>query len=672
MKRAFRAPAFLSLILACGPISAQAQVARAIVVTAAPAPVVVAPLSASAVPLCAAASPALGAFVAAPDAAFLAVPVVAAPAPAEAFAFAAPARVAAVVQTFAAPTTAARPQDGSIFDGALRAAAADDVAPVRAPPPGPAAAPRLARASAAGRILRFAALGSAVAAASPALWSAAPSDGQLILLAFASLPILAASALLLAGETIRAAYRQISGVARVRPAAPSRRRVWGLRAAGFALGLALTTAVSMEKVPLTVDAHAYGESRAPVAERVISAPIPGKSFGAELTRSLARTPEGRAALERVGGRMPVFVVTQTRQPFVAVPGPFIADETSRILSQDPVGRKVIDGLRDRGGVLRMPAFYVSYQNGSEAYYAPPESVTLSAASIEAGGVTVARFLRDPAAQTAYVEREQGVLAHELEHAAQARRSPFDSDTRTLLTTNAARLIAAIEAYVRPAPASPKTPSAPSAEADAPAALSPAVIIDGDALARAGIPVERFRSDAALQKEYIASHQAELARALRAPAPAAAAPERTSRASAAAASARRAFHFDDGNIMEWEYEAYFTEHFYTYERLKADPAGDFPSDELARFSDDLLDFDAFLKSKDSNEIYAGNFHSRSAYYSRYMADMRARWDAHRVDAFVLLARRDQALGHPAAAHRDMESARRIAAERGLPKPALPGK
>ena len=98
------------------------------------------------------------------------------------------------------------------------------------------------------------------------------------------------------------------------------------------------TTVSVEQAPLTVEAHAFWESRAPAAARVISAPMPGKSFGAELTRSLARTPEGRAALERARGRMPAFVVTQTRQPFVAVPGRFIGDETARVLSRDSVGR----------------------------------------------------------------------------------------------------------------------------------------------------------------------------------------------------------------------------------------------------------------------------------------------------------------------------------------------
>ena len=197
MKRFFRAAAgCLSLILAFGPLSAQAQVARAVVLTAAPVPVVVAPLSASAAPLSVAALPALGASVAAPAALALAAPAAAVPAsaqasapPAAARAASVPPRTAEVVRAFAAPTTVARPQDGFLFDGALRAAAADDAAPVRAPAAGPASAPRLPRASSAGRVLRFAALGTAVAAAAPVLWSAAPTDGQLILFGLASLPL---------------------------------------------------------------------------------------------------------------------------------------------------------------------------------------------------------------------------------------------------------------------------------------------------------------------------------------------------------------------------------------------------------------------------------------------------------------------------------------------------
>ncbi len=679
------AAACLSLILALGPVPAQAQVLRGIVVeAAAPVPVLAPPLSPAAVSVSAA--PALSAAAFAPALTALPSPAVAAPALAAAAAPAAQAvkalaaapggvaaaRVAPVGKAFAAPAAGALPDYGPVFDGGRRAAAADGVEPVRAPDPGPAAAPRLFRATSTGRVLRFSALGAVAAAALPALWSAAPTDGQLVLFGAAALPILAATAMHL---TARAVYRKIAGVVRAPSPAPSRRRAWAQRAAGFALGAALMTAVSVERVPLIVGAHAYLDSRAPVAERVIDTPIPGNAFGTELSRALAKTPEGRAALERVHGRMPAFVVKWTAQAYVAVPGRFIADETARVLSLDPVGREVLDELRDRGGVLRMPAFYVSYQKGSEAYYGPPESVTLSAASIEAGGVTVEEFLRSPAAQTAYVEREQGVLAHELRHADQARRSPFDSDTRTLVKTNAGRLIAAVKAHFLPAAPKAATDAAPAPAAAAPD--SAAVVIDGDALERAGVPVERFVNDPALQKEYIASHQTELASALKS-APAvesapvrAAAPKAAKVAAAPDSTERPAVHFQYGNIMEWEYEAYFTEHDYTHERLKADPAREMPADELSRYVHDLMGFDDFLASKDSNAIYAGNFHSHSAYYARYLADRRARWDADRVDAYVLLARRAQALGHPGTAHQDMDSARRIAAENGLPKPVFPG-
>ncbi len=144
--------------------------------------------------------------------------------------------------------------------------------------------------------------------------------------------------------------------------------------------------------------------------------------------------------------MPSFTVLEIRQRDVALPGIFFADSTVTTLSRTAVGREILDGLRDRGGVLRMPTFYVSYQKGSAAQYTPPDAVFLSVETIEDGGVTVDQFLRDPKAQLDYLEREQAVIAHELKHADQARRSPFNADTYVLLKTNGARLVSAVEAY----------------------------------------------------------------------------------------------------------------------------------------------------------------------------------------------------------------------------------
>jgi hypothetical protein len=123
------------------------------------------------------------------------------------------------------------------------------------------------------------------------------------------------------------------------------------------------------------------------------------------------------------------------------------------------------------------------------------------------------------------------------------------------------------------------------------------------------------------------------------------------------------------IQEWEYEAYITDHFYTHERLASDPGILMSSEELSEYHRGLQDFDAFLKSIDKPEIYAANFHGRSAYYVHYLAGQRGGWDAHRVEGYVLLARRDLAQKHVYAARAHLEQARALAAEKGLPAPDL---
>jgi hypothetical protein len=261
---------------------------------------------------------------------------------------------------------------------------------------------------------------------------------------------------------------------------------------------------------------------------------------------------------------------------IRLPGTFFAESAVKLLAKTSAGREVLDGLRDRGGVVRMPLFFVSRQEGSVARYTPPDVVFLSVQTIEAGGMSVAEFLRSPQAQLDYLECNQATIVHELKHADQARRSPFNGDTWAFLRTNGSRLAAAL---------------------------------------------------------------------------------------------RPAFRVEFGMVREWEYEAYLTEHYYTHERLAADPAGAIPAEELNEYKRSLASFGDFLAAIDAGGGYSANFHGGSAYYERYMSAMRAGWDAHRLEARLLLARRESALGHPEAAQEQLAEARRLAADKGLPVPVL---
>lgn len=701
--------AVLSLVLTLGVVPVRAaELARGpSVELSAPAPILAlpAPLAAPSLSVSAAASVPISAPVlpaALPFAAAVPAPPVAAPgavAPEDKAFAAQPAPLAsAALRAMSAPPLA--PVSGRVFDGALAASPASGLEPVRAEsagaalprlkPSSPAAKARRPR-SAAGRLLRAAAAGTAASALAPLLWSALPASAGLIYFAVALSPVAAAAGLLLAFRAARAAVRRLSPAAPPRvPAPPSRRRVGTIRALGFALGVALTAAAAVNQIPLVEGVHAYMDSRLPAADRAFETPISGKYFGAETARALSKTAEGRAALARLRGgdgalRMPAFVVVENRQPGVALQGNVFADSTASLLSRTATGREILDGLRDRGGVPRMPAFFVSYQVGSAAQYMPPDAVFLSVQTIEEGGVTVDRFLRDPRAQLDYLNREQAVIAHELEHADQARRSPFNADTWVLLTTNGARLVSAAEAY-----ASGKTPVLSSSIADgavsgekaAPAsgeATRAPVLISAAEIHRAGFTVARFVSDPRAQKAYIAAHRAELARALSAlppavsgPSPAPSSPPallKAAPAPAAAAAPRAPFRVSFGMIQEWEYEAYITEHFYTQDRLAADPGVALSNAALWDYESGLQDFDAFLRSIDAAGVYAANIHGRSAYYARFMAEQRAGWDAHRVEGYVLLARRDLALKDLPAARAHLEKARAIAAEKGLPSPVL---
>lgn len=109
-----------------------------------------------------------------------------------------------------------------------------------------------------------------------------------------------------------------------------------------------------------------------------------------------------------------------------VRGDAMAREVVADLSANPVGRRILDDLRDRFGRVRLPEFYVSNQTTSiAAYRSVPNGVFLSRSEILGNGWTIERFLSDPALQRRYIRDNQALLAHELTHAGQARRSPLE-------------------------------------------------------------------------------------------------------------------------------------------------------------------------------------------------------------------------------------------------------
>lgn len=112
-----------------------------------------------------------------------------------------------------------------------------------------------------------------------------------------------------------------------------------------------------------------------------------------------------------------------------VHGSVLKDEIIKVLSENPVGRDVLDGLRDRGGKIRIPDLFISEQDGSMASTQfVTDVVAIAKDEITSRGWTVEQFLRDPALQRAFAKDFETTFAHELRHAAQSRRSILHPET----------------------------------------------------------------------------------------------------------------------------------------------------------------------------------------------------------------------------------------------------
>lgn len=108
-----------------------------------------------------------------------------------------------------------------------------------------------------------------------------------------------------------------------------------------------------------------------------------------------------------------------------ISGGAVEDETIKALSANPVGREILDALRDRLGTLRMPSFFISNQRDSYAEHEKAfDGVYIGKDEITERGWTVEQFLADPALQRRLIREMESTIVHELTHAAQGRRAPW--------------------------------------------------------------------------------------------------------------------------------------------------------------------------------------------------------------------------------------------------------
>lgn len=339
-------------------------------------------------------------------------------------------------------------------------------------------------------------LGLAAALAAPVLWKAAPFHTLMMTVPAALL----LPAVVFGAVTIYRVGRFLAGRQPSAPRAPPARKTL-VRAAvlGLALGLSLGAAPTVYRAPLIQQ-----------IDKVVS-------------------PADHA---------------------VRVPGDSLSRAVIENLSANPVGAKVLDSLRDRSGVIRLPVFFVRHETDAVAsHVAIYDSVFLGEAEIKGAGWTVAQFLSDPAKQAQYVHDNQALFAHELTHAVQARRSP----------------------------------------------LEPGQL---------------------------------------------------------------------GNAIEYEYEAYITEHYYTHAQLMADPSAKVGF-EIGNYETALDDVDGFLKGFDGDSAYKNDKHIDSPRYREWTAQLHRDWPAHQMEGYSVLVRRYAKV--PFFVKRYKEKAAELSKTHGLPVP-----
>ncbi len=207
-------------------------------------------------------------------------------------------------------------------------------------------------------------------------------------------------------------------------AAPALKLVYALGAASAVLfALLIPTAVvlwAVRKIRRKPEA-----ARPPPKKRARLAVI---ALGALIGLGVGMLPHQASGpfTERVGAYMDRFDAPEHRAHARWISGGAVESETIEALSRNPIGRDTLDALRDRFGVLRMPAFFVSHQADSYAQHENMfDGVYLNETEITDRGWTVERFLADPSLQRRLIREMDSTVLHELTHAVQGRRPPWN-------------------------------------------------------------------------------------------------------------------------------------------------------------------------------------------------------------------------------------------------------
>lgn len=213
-------------------------------------------------------------------------------------------------------------------------------------------------------------LGFPLALAVPILLKAAPVHTLII-----SAPItLTVSVVLFGSVTIYRLARFLLGRKRPAPRGPPRRMALAA-AFGLALGLSLGTAPTI--------------FHGPIVQAVENANSPGNET-------------------------------------IRIKGTALRDQVLADLGANPVGRRILTELSFRSNGPHLPPFFIRVERDAVASYNPFLNVIfLSKTEIKNHGWTIEQFLSDPEKQRQYARENQDLFAHELTHAAQARRSPFE-------------------------------------------------------------------------------------------------------------------------------------------------------------------------------------------------------------------------------------------------------
>lgn len=327
--------------------------------------------------------------------------------------------------------------------------------------------------------------GTALGVAAPVLWKAAP----VMMLGFTvpSALTLAVGALV-GGSLALLAARKLLG-ARLPTSVRGKRAVV---AASLSLGLFLGAAPTLYTPQFVRAAATLIETAAPYFEREdepIEAsdlrvePLPGHA-GLRLSASLDSTREGRELVADAAGRvgtleMPLILRAGPQEgeniPFVALDairvgadgpealkdalvknggvhtpptnsdgftatgrnlrplGSEFRDQVAELLMRNPEGRKMLDGLRDRGGALRLPDFYTArLGHAGMMSFAPLDAILIDEEMLREDGFGE-EIHTDAAARRRMLEKmSQANWFHELYHAVQLR-SAFPTDlSRDLL------------------------------------------------------------------------------------------------------------------------------------------------------------------------------------------------------------------------------------------------